>query len=357
MMGWITTTRKGLDMNLLEPLFLAENRVRRPYGGGLLLDRFLDSEHPADGPTPEDWLASTDPAADGAEGQGLGRILTEAGGQSVSLADLLAAHAPSLLGEEHTAVFGATLGFRCRLIDTADAQPAQCCPQPADGATMYEQGTSGGIGWHVLATRQREGEKPHLLVGLRENATVEALERAARENNALRLAAMMHRVDVAAGETYFVPAGAPFVVGPGVFALQTSLAGDLPQVGPIPVESRPDAIDPRAVTKDDLGRICVSEHVMKRSDEGFHAELIGSDRTTAFTLWRVEIATRMHLTFPRPFAFVMCISGEGRMFWAGGARDLRDGGRFLQPFGVPWMEYAARGRLTLLVALPPNASE
>jgi len=344
-------------MNLLEPLFLAENRVRRPYCGGLLLDRFLDSEHPADGPMPEDWLMSTDPVASGSEGEGLCRILSEPGGQGVSLAELLAAHGPSLLGEEHTAVFGAALGFRCRLIDTADAQPAQCCPPPADGATLYENGTSGGIGWHVLATRQREGERPSLLVGLRENATAEALGHAARENDFLRLAALMHRVDVSAGETYFVPAGAPFVVGPGVFALQASLAGDPEQVGPIAVESCLEAVDPQAVTEDDLARIPTSQHVLKRSDEGYHAELIGSDRTTAFSLWRVEIATRMHVTLPRPFAFVLCVSGEGRMFWAGGARDIREGERFLQPFGVPWMEYAARERLTLIVALPPNAAE
>ena len=142
-----------------------------------------------------------------------------------------------------------------------------------------------------------------------------------------------------------------------MFALQVSLAGALDKVGPVPVESCLDAIDPQAVVKDDLPRIPLAEHVLKRSDEGFYAELIGSTRTTAFTLWRVEIATRMNLTFPRPFAFVMCISGEGRMFWAGGSRDIRDGDRFLQPFGVPWMEYAARGRLTLLVVLPPNAAE
>jgi hypothetical protein len=139
--------------------------------------------------------------------------------------------------------------------------------------------------------------------------------------------------------------------------LQVSLAGDEKQVGPTPLETSVEAVDPQAVTEDDLARITASEHILKRSDEGYQAELIGSDRTTAFSLWRIEVLSRMHVTLPRTFAFVVCVSGEGRMFWAGGARDIREGDRFLQPFGVPWVEYAARGRLTLLVVLPPNTAE
>ncbi|MBN1553482.1 MAG: hypothetical protein JXA11_01960 [Phycisphaerae bacterium] len=344
-------------MNLLEPLFLAENPVQRSYRGGLLLGRFLGMEKPADGPTPEDWLCSIEPVEPGPRSEGLGRVVSEPSAPGVPLAELLSAQAPSLLGEEHTAVFGGALGFRCRLIDTADAQPPMCCPQPPDGATLYDNDTSGGIGWHVLATRKRDGQKPHLLVGLRQGASVEALGKAAGDKDMSRLAAMMHRVEVSAGETYFVPAGAPYVVGPGVFALQVSLAGQADLVGPAPLEACLDAVDPQAVTEDDLPRIITSEHILRRSDEGYHAELIGSDRTAAFSLWRVEVVTRMQLTLPRPFAFVLCAGGEGRMFWAGGARDLHEGDRFVQPFGVPWMEYAARGRMNLLVVLPPSAAE
>ncbi|MBN1943727.1 MAG: hypothetical protein JW849_10585 [Phycisphaerae bacterium] len=345
-------------MNLLEPLFLAENRVRGSYRGGLLLERFFGQDSPSDGPRPEDWLASTEPATPDPEAEGLGRICSDdPASPGTSLAELLAAHAPSLLGEEHAAVFGGTLGFHCRLIDTADAQGVGCCPPPAPGKTIYEDGTSGGIGWHVLATRPREGEQPSLLVGLRQGATVKALTQADDENDLQRLVKLMHRVNISAGETYFVPDGTPFVVGPGVFALQISLAGDPENVGPIPLEACLQAVDPEAVTDENLPRIATSEHILRRSDEGFHAELIGSDRTTAFSLWRVEVVSRMHLTLPRPFALVLCIGGEGRMFWSGGARDLHEGDRFVQPFGVPWMEYAARGRLSLLIALPPNASE
>lgn len=347
-------------MNLLEPLFLADNRVSRPYSGGRLLESFLGRSTPQDGSMPEDWLASTEPADPSRAPEGLGRIVAESDAPETSLAELLSLHAPALLGEEHTAVFGETLGFRCRLADAAEPSGVWCCPPPVDGTTIYERGTAGGIGFHILATRSREGRRAEILAGLRPEAkaTPAALKQAARKRDFSRLAALMYPIYPSAGETYFLPAGAPFLVGGGIFALQISLAGDGNGVGPIPLEACPDEqIHPSAIAESDLAGLRATEHVLRRSDEGYVAELLGSERTTAFSLWRVEVVARMHLTLPRPFALVLCVSGGGRMFWSGGSRDLREGDRFLQPFGVPWVEYAARERLSLLIVLPPSAAE
>ena len=48
------------------PLFFMPNRVWRCYSGGALLDKFVGNEKAEDGHFPEDWLASTTRAANGA---------------------------------------------------------------------------------------------------------------------------------------------------------------------------------------------------------------------------------------------------------------------------------------------------
>lgn len=344
-------------MNLLEPLFPAENRVWRPYRGGMLLEQFFGKGSAADGQLPEDWLFSLAPAKNGddsqGEAEGIGRVLSETDAMGFPMPTLLDAQAESVLGEEHSAVFGKDMAMRCKLIDTAEALGVQCCPPPAEGATIYEADVCGGIGFHVLDTRDIEGQGSYFLVGLREGVTPDMLTSAESKT----LSDLMYRVDATAGETYFFPAGTPFMVGPGLLALQVSLAGDPNVVGPLPVESCLDVIDPAAIHEDDLPRLCTGEHILRRSDEGYYAELIGSERTTAFSLWRVDVVSRMHLTLPRPFAIVLCTSGEGSMQWAGGKREIGVGDCFLQPYGVPWIEYAAYGRMNLVLVLPPSATD
>ncbi len=347
-------------MNLVEPLFLLANRVRRSYRGGFLLDGFQGCPKAKDGDCPEDWLFSTTPAQNAADpNEGLGRVFVENERNTVLLADLVRTHGGSLLGDEHTAVFGRDVGFRGKLIDPVEPTPVQYCPPPDDEATPYEAGVCGGVGWQVLGTRKIENiAAPRLFAGLRDGADPAEFLRAVRENDRPVWTKMMHSVTLQSGETYFAPAGVPYAIDAGVFALQLSLAGDEQAVGPLPAEvslcdTEPDlwgaSFDPT--------RLHVRGHVLHRSDEGYYAERIASDRTTAFTLWHVDVVSQMSLRVPRPFAFVLCIGGEGRMNWAGGTRELDMGNAFLQPYGVSWIEYVAYGQLNLLVLSPPSATD
>jgi len=87
---------------------------------------------------------------------------------------------------------------------------------------------------------------------------------------------------------------------------------------------------------------------------GYIVFLIPALTTARFTIWRTEVVDKMEIKLPRPFAGVLCTGGEGNISYAGGTREIKKGDFFLQPFGVPWIEYNAYGRLSLIITMPPG---
>jgi mannose-6-phosphate isomerase len=328
--------------HLVHPIFFAANRVCRAYRGGEMLGRFVDEPGAVDGEYPEDWLAST-VASGGARDEGLVRVLEADGRPGPTLLDLIAAYGEALLGPAHTAKFGRRPGLLCRYLDAATRQPVQC-PGSA--------GSGDAAGWFVLGTREIGNRPPGVLAALRADASasgknfVDAL--GVGDDDAM--AAALHRIPVHPGQAFFLPPGMPHAVGPGCFVLAVrSAAGPVEEPGPS--DHAPD-LRPRD-QEELLREIRVEEHLLHRSDEGFTAEVLPAARTGGFTVWRAEIAARFRISPPREFAIVVCAAGQGRIGWSGGSRDLRCGEYFLQPFGVPWIEYVAQGRMSLLLVLPP----
>ena len=344
-------------MNLVNPIFFSPNRVWREYTGGLLLDRFVGAVGDGDGHFPEDWLASTERADNGEnsqrEDEGLGRICGEGPGDGPMLVDLFAENAESLLGAEHVAKFGKSLAMQCKLVDPAVPQPVQCYPAPSGGSTEHDDG-DGCEAWYILGTRRISGREPHVLVGVKEGTNAKAFSEAVKAPRIEAVESMLHRLPICPGEGYFLPPRMPYAIEAGVFMLQVRRYADDAPFCPVPMDHWTDTPDCTGLGKDDLLRkVMIHEHMLTRSDEGYCFELVGSHQTGAFALWRVEVTGRMRIKLPRPFAFVLCVAGEGLMSWAAGSRELVTGEYFLQPYGVPWIEYVAYGHQSLLIVLPP----
>ena len=160
-------------------------------------------------------------------------------------------------------------------------------------------------------------------------------------------------------DAFFIPPGIPHAIGSGILLYEVQPI-DNPSVY-LEGKFRGDgdkwtpAGEIATYTKDDLLReVQSSNHILKRSDEGFCCELIGMDKTSDFLIWRAEVVSKMEIKLPRPFAMVLCTGGEGNISYAGGTRELKKGDFFLQPFGVPWIEYNAYGRLSLIITMPPK---
>lgn len=319
-------------MNLLSPICFESNRVYRGYSGGMLLGQFTSEYQPSDGDMPEDWLASIMPTTLEGE-EGLSRLSNGGDGHGPLFSDVLAQHGRAILGDEHVEAYGNDTGLRCVLADYAEPQPIW--PAPNDG--LYEA-------WTIIATRQEDMRHPYILLGLNEDVTEEDFAQALQGEPHVA-ESMMQIIPIQPSQTYLLPPNVPRAVGGGVFMLKTR--GIIPEV---------DLPEMTGLSSENfLNKVRMPEQLLLRSDEGYHAELVGSLQTEAFGLWRAEVVGHLQLKLPRPFGLVVCMGGEGRITWAGGSMDLGKGDCFLQPYGVPWIEYQAYGRMSLIIALPPAA--
>lgn len=363
-------------MNLVDPIFFVPNRVWRCYTGGLLLDEFVGNASPEDAHFPEDWLASMVQAVNGEHSQGpeegLARVADAAGNPGPLLRDMVTTHAEALLGPGHVACFGPDMALLCKYLDSAVRLPIQCHPDVATARKLYSSDYGKTESWHIVNTRRINGEEPYILMGFREGVTREAFAEAIGKQDIPTMESMLHKIRVQPGETYFVPARLPHAIGPGVFMIETQEPSDwviqperfcadtelseTDMWGPLSTEEGLDVFEYEGLSEADLlRRVKMDPMILNRSDEGYCAEAIGSQHTDAFGLWHVEVVGRMQLELPRPFALVVCVAGEGVMSWANGSCEIQAGQYFLQPYGVPWIEYRAHGRLSLLVCLPPAA--
>jgi mannose-6-phosphate isomerase len=196
------------EVTRLRPLLPA--RVYRFYRGGQLLGELRGRPEP-DGFFPEDWIGSV------TEARNPGRDDPEAGLSRLRdgplLRDAIASDPESWLGAKHFARFGATPGFLVKLLDAAQRLPVHAHPDRAFAREHLRSPFGKTEAWIVLATRQRTAP---VWIGLREEVEPERYLGWITHQDREALLDSLHRIDVAAGDVVYVPAGVPHAIGAGV---------------------------------------------------------------------------------------------------------------------------------------------
>ena len=358
-----------------EPLSFCPNRVWRCYTGGALLDRFTGASPEKDGHEPEDWLASTVRAVNGAHSQGpdegLARLRGAGDPPGPRFSDLLDAHATEILGRRHAARYGGNLAVLCKYLDSSVRLPIQCHPDRALAKTLYHSDYGKTECWYILDTRTVDGQPPYLLMGFQPGVTRKAFAEAVAAQNVAAMERMLHKVHCRPGEMYFIPGRFPHAIGPGVFMLETqepsdwviqpertcadTCLSDADMWGPLTPEQGLDVFDYTGLSADQmLGRVLIKESPLSAAADGRITELIGTGLTPAFAVQRAVITGTLTLALPRDFGIVVVADGQGVMSWSSGNKAIRRGDYFLVPAGCPSITCATRsGPLTLLVCLPP----
>ncbi len=194
---------------------LQPNRVRRTYRGGGRIDGFTGAAADCrDGvPRPEDWLASTTTAFNGAEeieGEGLGRLED---GRAVK----------DVVGD---------LPILVKLLDSDERLVIQAHPTVPCAERLFNSRVGKTECWYFLPGTAPDacvylGFKPGVTRTVWEQAVKEFSHKEHKEYKSNPLLDMLHRIPVEPGDFVFVDGGVPHAIGGGCFMIELQEPSDL----------------------------------------------------------------------------------------------------------------------------------
>ena len=295
---------------------LIANRVRRMYLGGGRIDEFCGvSTDVLDGvPRPEDWLASTTQAFNGAveiSGEGLGRL------EDGRLVKDVAGALPILV----------------KLLDSDERLVIQAHPTVPCAKQLFNSRVGKTECWYFLP-----GTAPDACVylGFKPGVTRQMWRGAFEAQKGLL--GMLHCIPVSSGDFVFVDGGVPHAIGAGCFMVELQEPSDLMVVAErfTPSGRRiPDAkmhggvgwermFDVYEYEDLDYEEVC-RRYVRRGGERKDHKAfcVCGPELTDKFGMWRVLSGGRVVL--PRESSVVVVTDGNGSV----NGVDVKKGDRLL----------------------------
>jgi mannose-6-phosphate isomerase len=196
------------------PFTLPPNVLRHFYAGGERIAA-LRGTPPRDH-TPEEWLGAANTTFDGSRG-------LSALPDGTLVRDALEADPEAFLGSDHVARFGADPALLVKLLDAGQRLPVHFHPDRAFAARALGLAHGKTEAWLIVEADPGAS----VWVGFsREVAPAEVRGWMAAQDAAAMLACM-RELPVAAGDTVFVPAGAPHAIGAGILMVEVQEPTDL----------------------------------------------------------------------------------------------------------------------------------
>jgi mannose-6-phosphate isomerase len=321
----------------VRPLELGPNQIRRFYRGGSRIAAFRGMPSAGDD-APEDWVASTT-TVHGEEDLGLTRL-----DEGVRLADVLAADPEAFFEPAHLARYGPDPAILIKLLDAGERLPLHFHPDAVFAAEQLGSKHGKTEAWVILEAEP--GAAVHVGFGRGVGADELAELVAAQDLEAFLEA--MNPLAVEAGDTIFVPAGVPHVIGEGILLLELQEPSDLSLLlefrGLMPEEQAFLGL-PREVALGAVTRFAVDLDALTASRG---SRLFPEDADRFFRAERVFGGERLE-----PAYSVLIVTegdGELRPERAGPLR-VRRGSTVLVPFGSGAVEL--EGTLRAIRCRPP----
>ncbi|WP_243063706.1 class I mannose-6-phosphate isomerase [Humibacter sp. RRB41] len=340
------------------PVLLAPNRPpARPYRGGVGIERFRGIDPESDRGAvwmPEDFVASTTEVF---AGGGVGLTTLENG---TTLRDAVAADPNLYLGGDHIAAFGADPMLLVKLLDTRERLFVHYHPSTSFARDVLAHASGKTEAWIIVAT---DGPGYAYLGFSRPVSETEVLRWYATHDVDGMLAAM-NRVQLAPGDTLFVPAGMPHSIGEGITLVELQQPVDLSIIlerNGFPIADADALLGLDAATAfSDLDRDVVSRDRLSELSSRRTTRTTGDAQTTplfpteADAFFRADrIDSHGSITLEPDYSVLVVLDGDGELQWVDETLPLTAGATVLVPFGAG--ETVVRGTVAVLRCRPPAA--
>ena len=206
----------------LPPVVLPANQpADRFYRGGPWIAAFRGTSGgaAAGDHVPEDWVASVTTQA-GETAVGLTTLPASSSQGSRLLRDAVAGDPTAWLGQAHVDAFGPDPLLLVKLLDPGQRLPVHAHPDDAWATKHLGQAHGKAEAWCIL-------EPGEVWIGLRETIAAERLLELVEAQEVDALLALLHRREVAAGDTVYVPPGVLHAIGEGVVLAEVQQPADL----------------------------------------------------------------------------------------------------------------------------------
>jgi mannose-6-phosphate isomerase len=336
------------------PHRLGCNTVPVYYAGGAGIDRFRQ-ERCATGP--EDWVGSLTafpplllaPGVD--PSTGISRLA-----DGTLLTDAVAADPAAWLGAEHAG--RGESGLLVKLLDAGERLPVHAHP-PRDVARRYLDSPYGKTeGWIVMDSEPGAA----IWLGFARDVDPSELRAWVDAKDVAAMLDAMNRLEVASGDVYYLPAGLPHAIGPGVMITELQE----PTSFSILAEYEPFGLDEQQATlglgweralgcfdlaghrPDALGVLAPAPRELAAADGWVTEQLFPDEAAPFFQAHRVRVS-RSFPVGPGTFRILVVLRGEGELAGEPGTEPIRGGETWLVPAAF---EGELVGGLELLVCLP-----
>jgi mannose-6-phosphate isomerase len=337
----------------VKPLSLPPNQFHRFYRGGARIADLRGIPH-HDDHAPEDWVGSVTTTF-GSDEQGLSRLQ-----DGRLLAEAIAADPASFLGPVHVESRGSDPALLVKLLDAGERLPVHFHPDRRFARERLGSRYGKTEAWVVVAA---DGDEPAVHLGLRDAVDADTLGGWVERQEISELLGALNPVPVAAGDTFFVPAGLLHVIGEGLLIVELQEPSDLSVL----LEWQGFDLDgaaeghlglgfDSALSAASIDRLPPDRLQGLRGRRGAGGggieRLFPAEADAFFRAQRIH--PKPSCTLDREFSIVVVLEGDGRLSTEGGSMALARGDTVL----VPWAagEATIEGELEAVRCLPPEVT-